>query len=424
MYANFRRRLLVAGITAVVTLPVFANTSERSLRIDHFERLQTQEHLSVDVSERSGSDKYQTLQFHAYGRDYQLRLEPNTRLSAAATISSIGLFRGVVAGAADSWARISVTSGATRGMFWDGRDLYLVDSARILDDARASGLAASDTVIFRLSDALDSRSESSGKAQFSGGAVYRTALDRMSQVDASRMSAGYRLDISALGDAAFRARFSSDAEAQEEILTRLNNVDGIFSSQLGVEIQVSSVTAGAAATPGVSDVTDASALLRQLGGLRLQQSGLSGEAITFLFTGRELDGDKVGLAYTRTLCSPQFSAGLAQASVNSGLDSLIAAHEIAHILGAPHDGEKQCAGVPKSHFLMTPALISSESVFSSCSIASMRPQIQRGSCVVALDDSHQAVDRRLAVAESDLTDPAAVVLTPASAQANQFPDRE
>jgi hypothetical protein len=170
----------------------------------------------------------------------------------------------------------------------------------------------------------------------------------------------------------------------------------LLSSKRGrrVEIQVSSVSIGAEATTALSESTNASRLLTQLAGLRMHAS--NGQAITFLFTGRKLDDNRVGLAYTRTLCSPAYSAGLAQASSNSGLDSLIAAHEIAHILGAPHDGEKQCANIPKNRFLMTPSLLSSESVFSSCSIASMRPAIQSASCVVALNDSPAPAEGKLA----------------------------
>ena len=48
--------------------------------------------------------------------------------------------------------------------------------------------------------------------------------------------------VSALGDARFRARYDSDQDAREAILTRLNNVDGIFSSQLAIEICVGTLS--------------------------------------------------------------------------------------------------------------------------------------------------------------------------------------
>ncbi len=379
------RRLWCAGLLvgAVVALPVFANSGERGLRIRHFERMQ--------VASTTGHDERSlSLQFRAYGRDFRLQLEPNERLALAAAGSSVGLFAGRVEGAQDSWARISVTSGVVRGMFWDGAGLYLVDSARILDSAAAASLRAGDTVIYRLVDTIGR------PAAAAANTTYAELGRELRSESVLAHAAEYRIDVAALGDASFRARYATEREAREEILTRLNNVDGIFVSQLGVQIQVSSIDLDAAAATGLSDSTNASQLLSQLANLRMQELDGNARAITFLFTGRQLDDSRVGLAYTRSLCSPVFSVGLARSSINSGLDSLIAAHEIAHILGAPHDGEKQCASTPKSRFLMTPALISSESVFSDCSLANMRPMLQSASCVVALNDPMSPVDHRLA----------------------------
>ncbi|HMN46471.1 MAG TPA: M12 family metallo-peptidase [Povalibacter sp.] len=394
-----RRRPWCAGliIGAIAALPVFANTSESGLRIRHFERMQTLEPLTQAV--RDSDERPLSMRFRAYGRDFHLRLQPNERLALAAAGSSVGLFAGVVEGRPNSWARISITSGTARGMFWDGVELFLIDSMKILDAASAASLDAGDTVVYRLADTIGGRDPVN--------ATYRELRDELNGGAVQLPAASYRIDVAALGDAAFRARYATDEQAREEILTRLNNVDGIFVAQLGVAIQVSSIDTGASATAGLSDSTNASQLLSQLAGLRMRQADRQSQAITFLFTGRRLDDSRVGLAYTRTLCSPYFSTGLARASVNSGLDSLIAAHEIAHILGAPHDGEKQCTGTPRSRFLMTPALISSESVFSECSLANMRPALHSASCVVELNDGPFPSDRALAAAAAVPVEPAA-----------------
>lgn len=384
MSAKFRRYLKWAGvlISAVMTMSAFANTNERGLRIRHYELAQSIQQIPQDTAHSF------TLRFEAYGRRFDLLLRPNARLMPVVSGNHIALYEGTLPGQPASWARVSISATATRGMFWDGKELYLVDSPSVLGANRAAALSASDTVIYRLADALSTPASSVAAPD------YRSLLDEVERTPRPLDSVGYRLDVSALGDPVFRSRYASDQEAQDEILVRMNNVDGIFSAQLGVQIVVSLVDTRDAATAPLSDSTDASLLLRQLAGLRMQQPELNERAMTFLFTGRKLDAERVGLAYTASLCSPAYSAGLAQGSANSGLDSLIAAHEIAHILGAPHDGEKQCANTPRSRFLMTPALISSESVFSSCSIASMQPRIRGGSCVVALNDAGHPIERR------------------------------
>ncbi len=77
-------------------------------------------------------------------------------------------------------------------------------------------------------------------------------------------------------------------------------------------------------------------------------------------------------------------------------DSLVAAHEIGHNFGAPHDGE---VGSPceaeTGMFLMSPQLNGSDQ-FSACSITEMSDDIAAASCITALP----AVDMEVTLASS------------------------
>ena len=94
-----------------------------------------------------------------------------------------------------------------------------------------------------------------------------------------------------IGDAAYLARYPGETQARDAIPTRPNNVDGIFSSQVGVELQVVSVDLTGGLTAVLSATTDSSALLEELGQLRRQTPALVATGLTHLFTGRQLDGD-------------------------------------------------------------------------------------------------------------------------------------
>jgi hypothetical protein len=114
-----------------------------------------------------------------------------------------------------------------------------------------------------------------------------------------------RLDVSALGDAHFFYRYGNEKDARDAILTRLNNVDGIYSSQLAIEIHVGTLSVPDAEHDQLSLATDPKSLLRDLANLRKRSAELNSQGVTHLFTDRELDGSTIGIAYLDSLCDKQ-----------------------------------------------------------------------------------------------------------------------
>jgi hypothetical protein len=109
-------------------------------------------------------------------------------------------------------------------------------------------------------------------------------------------------------------------------------------------------------------------------------------------TGRDLDGSTVGIAYIRGLCSASFGASLSQGTFNNTQSALIAAHEIGHNFGAPHDGDanEACASTGNT-FLMAPQLNGSDQ-FSACSIQQIQSVIAGASCLTTYNPPDASIE--------------------------------
>lgn len=352
-----------------------------------------------------------TLDFTAFGRSWRLELAPNARLSAALGRSTAGrntgveLYRGRIAGAPGSWLRLTRGGdGRWAGLMWDGVELYGLESAAALppaadnddltadaggDAARLAAGPGGTPAVFRLADmrlapgALGC-AVAEGPVSPAGGA--KADFDGLVRELAKTVES--EIDIAVLADADFAARHPDPAAA---LATRLNNIDGIFSEQVGVTINVTDFRVFTAANDPLTDSTDPTTLLADLGNYKSGQPDLRNLGLVHLYTGRDLDDSTAGIAYTRALCSTRFGAGLSEGRRTVTTDSLIGAHEIGHNFGSPHDGEdgSACESTPQN-FLMAPRLNGS-STFSACSLEQMAPQVASAFCLQALPDADMTI---------------------------------
>jgi hypothetical protein len=355
--------LVLAAVSALTTAPCL---SREGVSVESFARVQP----SVSKLGTAGGLR---VNFEAKGRHYRLRLAPNPRLARWATRSSWQHYAGVLDQQPDSWARLSIAGNSLSGVIFDGQQLLIIEPGE--------GPAA---LLYRVADL---RFEP--RISFKGDAVamppgMHAAGGEPGFVRLEGLSAVRKLEISAIGDATFRARYASDELARDALLTRLNIVDGIFNTQVGVAIDVTSINMADTLSDSLDDSTDPPILLDSLGRLRQQTSTLNARGLTHLFTGRNLDGNSVGIGYTASLCNQRYSASLAQAHDSAAVDGLISAHEIGHVFGAPHDGEGQCAATSPTQFIMAPSLNSQATSFSQCSLEQMAPRVASVSCLEPL----------------------------------------
>jgi len=385
-----RNWILSIGLAAV-SIPAFGAARE-GITLSHFESLG-----GVEISSADGAGQQKPLgtgpielRFNALGRDFDLQLEPNAGLLAAMGVGQ-GFggavpYRGRLAGIEKSWARIVVTGGVPAGLVFDGAELYALE---VPGDALVN---ANAPIVYRLADVIvapGALSCASGSEVTSGSAMFKALVSSLETGIAQAPGAVSEISIGAVGD--FEFANLKGANAAAAILARLNNVDGIYSEQLGIQINVPLVEIFDNATDPFTDTSDPGTLLGELRDYRYATPGQRSLGLTHLYTGRNLAGTTVGIAYQGALCNSRYGAGLSEGRDSLNIDSLVAAHEIGHNFGAPHDGEAGSLCVDQQGaWLMSPSVNGSDR-FSPCSIEQMQDDIAGARCITALPGTDMAV---------------------------------
>ena len=407
--ANLRR----AGL--MILLGPFAWSAQARAsanpQILYFEPLRVTLPQSEAARQKISARTLKQIELTAYGRHYALSVEAQTSEgSQKSAASTLHLYRGSIDGLKSSWVRLATQGTDVHGMLWDGAQLYVIAPASEVRDQLLPPLdVASGSVIFRLSDALVPSEHSacatgSAAPMLRASDAYEAVLKETRQSGVDEAFAGnMRLEISTIADAQFLERYGSTEEARAGVLLRMNNVDGIFGAQLGVQIKVSTVQIHDAGTDPLSSAASPNALLEELAALRRRSTELRSSGLTHLFTGRDLEGTTIGIGYLDALCDTRYGAALTEVGHRgTWYESLIAAHEIGHNFGAVHDGEsgKACASTPQGQFLMSPN-VNAVDRFSDCSQALMRPKIASATCVTPLPPADVSVGADLGVVRRD-----------------------
>jgi len=379
-------RWILASVFFSLSLPVFAGQSG-NIHVSHYEPLQR---LSMQSQRVAGSQKITNsgpvrLSFDALGKSFDLQLESNRGFLSAASRNAlpdgIGIYRGSLAGNAGSWARIVVFEGMPRGFIWDGNQMYAIEAPG------DSIVETNSPVIYRLADTfIEPGTMSCGSESLSGNgaAIYGKVVGELGSFKAQGAGAVSEIDIGAVGDSIFTNAHGGDAGAIAAITDRLNRVDGIFSQEIAVQINVPTIeTFSDPALDPFTSQSNPSLLLDEVVTYRQGNPAQSSLGLTHLWTGRDLDGTTVGIAYNGVLCRPNVGAGLSEGNNTPGFDSLVAAHEIGHNFGAPHDGVPGACESVTQPFIMAP-MLNGTTQFSQCSIDIMRANVALAACVTAL----------------------------------------
>jgi len=193
-----------------------------------------------------------------------------------------------------------------------------------------------------------------------------------STMAASGLTTSYLIELSAITDPEYVTLKGGSTQAFSQILSTINTADTIYASQLDAEFSVVNQDTVPSNTLTSTDSTTLLTTFMDYENI----NDTSSRDDTHLFTGKNLDGSTIGLAFLGVMCkSSTFSYGLTKMKSNEALSGLTFAHEVGHNLDASHDSTTPS--------LMSPTISASHTSFSALSLSEINSFLaSNSSCLV------------------------------------------
>lgn len=286
-------------------------------------------------------------------------------------------FKGTVLGAPESVVRLSITKDGVRGYVRVAEDWTFIRPM-----PRSAALEEGEHMVFTLDDLGESVVGTCAAVRPLGSEAFVAPGESSPAASSSPDVAAAELGLFELAvDADFEyfVRYGTDSVA--EIESVLNEVDGIFQAELGLQIDLVYVNVWEDPSDPYTS-TDPGTLLDELRThWAMNMSTVSRDAV-HLMTGKDLDGLTVGLAFLDAVCK-SFGYGLTQDLSPASLVPMVVAHELGHNLGSDHD-----ATGTTPRYIMYPSISTTNlAEYSAGSKAQISSYLSTVSCVETVPGS-------------------------------------
>lgn len=333
----FKRAAVIVALTALWFLPTIS-TAEVA-------RVSSHKFLAA-------SDYQRELNLEIGVRTIRFLLNPSSVTAETVVLDEAGesvpyvdeAFTGILDGEKNSWARLSINSQRLNGVYsQDGRQYEIKTSpfgkisVQPLADQHSAVISQKRNIL----------------------AAIQKPVTRIA-------------DIAIVVDSQYDRYFGGDGV--QKAISIINAVDGIYREEFGLALRIKKVITvnDPNNDPFNYGSVSIERMLRNFRQYRLNSQNLHDVSLVHLFTGNQNTDEPVGLAWINTACrSDGYDVGI---STPYRYDVLLAAHEIAHNLGAQHDTDTSCAS--ELDKVMWPYIsLNTSQNFSSCTLESVRQSL-------------------------------------------------
>jgi hypothetical protein len=241
-------------------------------------------------------------------------------------------YAGVVANIPGATARFTIDDRGVNGLILDGDQQFFVEP--MLDYTLAAG--PTDYLVYSAADV---------RPEATPGTCGTTEFARVSEGVAFAASAAtettttaYKVvDLATEADYEYVQALGSDAAANNEIVSIMNQVEGVYQNELGVTFNIVYQHTWTTAADPYTTNNDAGAMIAEFRNYWNSNFTNVSRDLVHMWTGRSLGGSTIGIAYVGVVCSsPAYSYGISQRYNFTPQKYVLSAHEIGHNFNCCH----------------------------------------------------------------------------------------
>jgi hypothetical protein len=338
--------LIVLAMVIVHTTSLLALSSSRP-RERHLEQMLANYEIHYYAPEEFSRKvrAAEPVSFNISNREFRFRLAPRdlrSRHYKAETSNSSGQrfplispsvesYQAILPGQDGGQARFTLREDSFEGVILTRDEWYFVEPLGnfVPDSSR------SDFVLYRRSDL---RPEALGACAGTLSHRITRGLDLTVPSYSTSSLSSYIAEIATEADLEFVTALGGANQANTEILNILNQVEGVYQSELGISFSVVYQHTWTAAGPYTS--TDPNSMLQEFTDYWNNNFSSTNYDLAHMWTGKDMNGNTVGIAWKDVICFKDYSYGISQHLTGTPAKFIVTAHEMGHNFGASHPDQE------------------------------------------------------------------------------------